>query len=1064
MAQERKLLRPRLLRMARSALEQGHLFLVAPGGYGKTLFLRSLVTQRPNSYYFALTQADADLTYLQARLTTALPQPTATIVLDDIHHLAHANESLRWLATQLSSPQPRFILSGREQVVPNRDLAVTVLTAADLAFTPTETEALTSHSRWFELTHGWPLALALLLQLSNGGDETLPGQSEEMLFDHLIQALLAELPATLVEFMRATAIPLRFNPALATHLFGIEADGWLDETRSRQLFLEEVELEKVGNEEASNEGGWLRYHDLVRHFFIQSMDARQRQERFEATVTWFRQTGDVEMAVEHALAGELYEEAVQLLLDMPVRFLRDLNRYLTYRHWIRALPGPLIAQHPDLLVRLATHLFTLPGYRQEAWQLMQQADIHAQAIQKSDVSRQARNRLAMFHYRSGNYAEALQMLEVLLADVEHTSADHRDAERLYSLRLSAITLAETARFREAKRHFNEVLAAAVAAGDIEEEIFNRQNLAITVLAPLGEYGAAEQHMAASLAHYQDTPGLRIRCLHMLCDLLVFRGDWDALDHTLNEIEELKKAIEVTEVGEALWPPFYYACVAAGQHRIADARREADLFRSRIAGENQMALISAAWLDCWLLRREGRYHEAMQVADAILSQPLDLHYWRTAIALQRDIARAELDTQLDALATEPFALHVEISNLITWRARAELVLLRALLAYLCWRHHDPRWRRHARSLLRSLQHPGYEQLLTQREPDLGGLFWAMLVAEGLETPRALAELQQTGTIRPLYNFLRNNESAVRMRAAQALATIGDEAAIPYLQQQLEQERDAAARSALDQALIQIENRPAPPLDVQLMGELRVRHSGEALAEEAWPRPIVKKLFCYFVFHRGQPLPKERILDDLWPDSDPLTGAATFRRVHSWLRGVLEPYLRAKAHSRYFLVEGDVYTFDPGDRVDVDVERFTHSVRRVLNARDHHDIPPLDPAFLTLLEQWQPLLPMLPYAEWLIEPRERLHTLYVEGCLYAANAFFIRQHLDNAIAWAERTVTQAPWLEEAYQILMRAHARRDERSLALKAYVRAEEALTRELAADPSPLTQWLAARLRRGEEI
>jgi DNA-binding SARP family transcriptional activator len=282
--------------------------------------------------------------------------------------------------------------------------------------------------------------------------------------------------------------------------------------------------------------------------------------------------------------------------------------------------------------------------------------------------------------------------------------------------------------------------------------------------------------------------------------------------------------------------------------------------------------------------------------------------------------------------------------------------------------------------------------------------------------------------------------------------------------LEQEPDQEVRAALDQALIQLENRPAPPLEIQLMGAFSVRRAGLLLAEEVWPRPIVKKLFCYFVLHRGRPLARERILDELWPESDPQTGTTTFRRVHSWLRGVLEPHLRAKARSRYFLVEGDVYTFDPDDRAKVDVEGFTQQVRSVLNVAHRHDIPPLDAAFLASLEQWQPLLPFFAYEEWLIEARERLHTLYVEGALYVANAYLIRKELANAILWAERTVSQAPWLEEGYQILMRAHAYQGERSLALKAYLRAEEALTRELAADPSPLTQWLAARLRRGEEL
>ncbi|MFN3331493.1 MAG: BTAD domain-containing putative transcriptional regulator, partial [Caldilinea sp.] len=74
------------------------------------------------------------------------------------------------------------------------------------------------------------------------------------------------------------------------------------------------------------------------------------------------------------------------------------------------------------------------------------------------------------------------------------------------------------------------------------------------------------------------------------------------------------------------------------------------------------------------------------------------------------------------------------------------------------------------------------------------------------------------------------------------------------------------------------------------------------------------------------------------------------------------------------------------------------------------------------------------------------------------------LDEVILWAERALARAPWLEEGYQALMRAHARLDQRSLALKRYADVVAALERELGAPPSPLTEWLAERLRRGEEI
>ena len=69
------LARPRLLRRLNSALTYGHAVIIAPGGYGKSILLRSLATQRPNTHYLALTPTDADRAVLQPRLEMFYPDP-----------------------------------------------------------------------------------------------------------------------------------------------------------------------------------------------------------------------------------------------------------------------------------------------------------------------------------------------------------------------------------------------------------------------------------------------------------------------------------------------------------------------------------------------------------------------------------------------------------------------------------------------------------------------------------------------------------------------------------------------------------------------------------------------------------------------------------------------------------------------------------------------------------------------------------------------------------------------------------------------------------------------------
>ena len=394
-------------------------------------------------------------------------------------------------------------------------------------------------------------------------------------------------------------------------------------------------------------------------------------------------------------------------------------------------------------------------------------------------------------------------------------------------------------------------------------------------------------------------------------------------------------------------------------------------------------------------------------------------------------------------------------------------LRALLAVRCQRSGDPRWRRHAQAVLAALRRPGYAGLLTRRDPDLAGQFWTLCLQEEFAVQPALDGLRTLGTWELLLPLLAHADAGVRARAAHGLRALGREEAMPALAAALASEADKRTARALEDELEALEQAPPPTLRVTLMGEFTVRRGDRPITANDWQRPAVRRLFQYLVLHRGERLARDRILEDLWADTEPAAARTSFNQVFSWLRRLLEPAMRPRAASRYLALGDDSYCFDP--RRDpqvalVDAEAFEAVVRPLLSTTDQHDLPPLPEALLTALAGWQPLLPEAPYEGWTLEPRERLLNLYVEGCLYAAQALLDRARPAEAAPWAARVVAEAPWREEAYQAQMRAHARLGNRSLALKTYAEAVAALKRELNAAPSASTQWLGHRLQQGEEI
>jgi DNA-binding SARP family transcriptional activator len=476
----------------------------------------------------------------------------------------------------------------------------------------------------------------------------------------------------------------------------------------------------------------------------------------------------------------------------------------------------------------------------------------------------------------------------------------------------------------------------------------------------------------------------------------------------------------------------------------------------LAEMSQLHQVCVSWLACWHLRRKGAWAEAVARGESALAQPSQFAYYRARLALEVDIAQG---MRLLAGKVAFFVPQPDTLWLISWRSRLELVRLRALLALVCWRQNDPCWQRH----WTAVQNRTDPYFLPYRDPELAAHFWRLALLIGEKFDEAANVFRQNGRTDLLLPLLTHELPSVRARTATLLAHVGDEGGMTGLTAVLATEKDAAARQAIEQALRRLENQPPPLLTIQLMGPFRLKRGDARVADAAWYRPIVQRLFQYFSLHAGKFLSKDQILEALWPDSDPEKAWGTFRTVYSRLRKVLEPALRTKSANRYIEVRGETLRLNSA-LVQLDVAEFEEAVTAVLQTHQPDAIPQLSEPLLHALTNYAPLLPSLPYADWLLEPRQKLEELYIEGSLYVAQAYLARADPAQTMVWARQIIETAPWLEEAYRLLMCSYARQGQRSQALRVFAEAVTKLQQELNLPPSEKTIWLAERLRRGEPI
>lgn len=250
-----------------------------------------------------------------------------------------------------------------------------------------------------------------------------------------------------------------------------------------------------------------------------------------------------------------------------------------------------------------------------------------------------------------------------------------------------------------------------------------------------------------------------------------------------------------------------------------------------------------------------------------------------------------------------------------------------------------------------------------------------------------------------------------------------------------------------------------LRIRTLGGFRVWRGQEEIGGKAWGREKARQLFHLFLAHRGQLLPKPRIIDTLWPDLDMGAADGTFRVALNALNKVLEPE-RKGGSPRFILREGANYGLVIGPDVWIDAAEFERLLEEA-QAMETLGENPVELYRRALeLSEGDFLADFPQYDAWCERERERLADRYKEGSVKLARLLYAQGDDDGAILWAQRLIERDPCAEEAYRIAMAAQYRQGDRPMALRTYDRCVIALDEELGVDPMPETQLLFDRITR----
>jgi DNA-binding SARP family transcriptional activator len=251
-----------------------------------------------------------------------------------------------------------------------------------------------------------------------------------------------------------------------------------------------------------------------------------------------------------------------------------------------------------------------------------------------------------------------------------------------------------------------------------------------------------------------------------------------------------------------------------------------------------------------------------------------------------------------------------------------------------------------------------------------------------------------------------------------------------------------------------------LSVRMLGVLSLSVDGRRVGDDLGPsgRALTGFLFEFI----GRVHRRERLADQFWGHLDPERSRAALNTALWRIRKLLAKDPRSDGGQNLVTNCSEVI-LERAPWLDIDTLRFAESVKHLL---DQHELVDSEAeAFLIGLEHAVELYtgPFLDGADadWILEERERLHSLYVRasGSLMRHYGWFERY--EEAIAVARRVLATDPFRESFHRDLIALLLLNGQRGEALRQHDRWTALLQQELGIGPMPETRRLAEEIRSG---
>jgi len=966
------------------------------------------------------------------------------IVIDDYHAVAKSPEVSEIVENLINTmpPHVHLILSTRERPsfgslarwrVRGEALEIT---EKDLAFTASEISGLFSGPYQHELTaaqvkvvqertEGWIIALEMIWHALREGLSlpelfTRTPSSVESVFDYLAHEVLGKQEQYVTDFLLDVSALSELDPDVCGYVSGRDdSESILSRLSTAGLFVYSTD---AGD-------GTFRFHNLLRTFLRRQ--ARRDRPRWEEcnrkAAAYYGDRGQDTRVIDHLLAAGEHDGAARELIRLAPELVQS-GRFEALAYWVGELPGAVLEDYPDLLLRRADVYRLSSNYRDAlAWYSMAE-DIFAGRSDAAGRSRALKGR-AMVYLDTVEPA----MSDSLLSEALLLLPEEERLERATLLRMMAESKTNQGQMQEALKlvHEAEQLISAVMEDELDIRVHLRTGRLGAALASLQRRAGEEQgHRQGQLQGYG-------------------QGQAQGRGHADGQLRAEERGRPARSHRETqLLLSLVYSLIGEGDKARMCAEAAIQLGRDLkspfVEAVGYMRLGHACHIS--LPTRgpdaEACYRRALEMCDEIKvtrGRAEPLMGLALVHAMSNDLAHAEKE------ATE--ALEICRSAGDEWLAGFVQIAMGAGMAFTNRDVGAGSWLAEARETFARV---GDEYCATVCD------LWLAVLALRRRDEKTLRGILD-GLFRAVrthsYEFLFTKRTLFGHPDLGSLAPLLVEAA------RLGIDREHVAWLHSTTGLPSVEYHPGYTLHVRTLGRFVLYRGTEEVSNREWQREKARSLLQLLIVNRKRHLHKDQILDALWPGLDTDAASSHFKVVFNAMLGVIEPGRPPRLNSFLVSREGPLYGLNPLSGTWVDADEFESLVTKA------GKLAPFDPQgacdlYRSAISLYRgDFLQECLYDDWAIVERERLLAVYLRAAQSFAELLYGGHEIEECIDVCESILTRDMCWEEAYRLLMLCYLERGNRSMALRAYERCEAALQSEMGVSPSRDTAAVLGRVK-----